>query len=344
MTDRPFVSFLTTAYETEQYVPETIESVLSQTRPDWQLIVVDNGNSDQMAQAVNRYTSDPRITLIRQENKGYVGGVSAAAAVAVGRYLCVLDSDDTIDPRYCERIGALIDADGGIDAVGCSAILFRDPDDGQPPGEYFASIGRRTKPDPARPVSFIELLDEGVPNYVGVVRRQAWDSVGGYAAAADSEPDIALWLRLASSGRDIRILPDALIRARTREGSLSNDKTTIEAFEDRMERAYWSAGKEHGLSERAIARTGMLRRLRYRRALRRARLALLAGNTHTARISARDAFRHQRTFRAAIAVGGLYLSPGVCLSIYPVRNRLTQAAMRAKYRMSLRSRVGVSHD
>jgi hypothetical protein len=45
----PFVSFLTTAYRTDQYVSETIESVLAQTRGDWELIVVDSGNSDEMA-------------------------------------------------------------------------------------------------------------------------------------------------------------------------------------------------------------------------------------------------------------------------------------------------------
>ena len=48
--------------------------MLAQTRGDWELIVVDNGNSDEMARIVSNYTSDPRITLIRQENKGIGGG------------------------------------------------------------------------------------------------------------------------------------------------------------------------------------------------------------------------------------------------------------------------------
>ena len=212
----PFVSFLTTAYQTEQYVSETIESVLAQTRGDWELIVVDNGNSDEMARIIGNYTSDPRITLIRQDNKGYVGGVSAAAAVAEGRYLCVLDSDDAVQPNYCERIGALIDADPGIDAVGCNAMLFCEPDDGQKPGEYFALIGRKAAPDPSRSATFTELLNEGVPPYVGTIRREAWDALGGYESSADVEPDVVLWLRLASTGRDVRILPDTLIRSRRR--------------------------------------------------------------------------------------------------------------------------------
>ncbi|RDH78669.1 glycosyltransferase [Mycolicibacterium moriokaense] len=336
----PFVSFLTTAYGTEQYVGETIESVLRQTRTDWELIVVDNGNSDEMARVVGKYTHDPRITLIRQDNKGYTGGVCAAAAAATGRYLCVLDSDDTIEPRYCEMIGALIDSDPGIDAVGCSSILFCDPDDGQKPNEYFASVGRRSTPDPARPASFHELLDEGVPHYVGVIRREAWDSARGYAPVADVEPDVALWLRLVSAGRDVRILPQTLIRTRTRDTSLSHDKVNIEAFEDRLERAFVLAAREYGLNQNSIDELGMLRRLRYRRALRRARSAFLVRDHRAARAAAREAFRQQRTVRAAVAITGLYLSPGLLVSIYPAKNRTVKAVLRMHYRMSRRNDVG----
>ena len=64
--------------------------MLAQTRADWELIVVDNGNSDEMARVVSNYTSDPRITLIRQENNGLRWRGGAAADVATGRYLCAL--------------------------------------------------------------------------------------------------------------------------------------------------------------------------------------------------------------------------------------------------------------
>jgi GT2 family glycosyltransferase len=170
----PLISFLTSAYRTKRYVSETIESVLAQTRGDWELIVVDNGNSDEMARIIGNYTSDPRITLIRQENKGICGGVSAAANAADGRYLCPLASDDALDPHYCERIGALIDTDPGIDAVGCNAVLFWDPDadNRQKPRDYFAWNGPKTTPDPSRSATFTELLNEGVPPYAGAIRRE----------------------------------------------------------------------------------------------------------------------------------------------------------------------------
>jgi GT2 family glycosyltransferase len=332
----PLVSFLTSAYQTERYVGETIESVLAQTRGDWQLIVVDNGNSDEMARIVSNYTSDPRITLIRQENKGIGGGLSAAANAADGRYLCPLHSDDALDPHYCERIGALTEDDPGIDAIGCNAVLFWDPDadDRQKAREYFAAIGRKTTPDPSRAVSFTELLDEGVPPYAGAIRREAWVAHGGFEPSADVEADVALWLRLAAAGYDVRILPDKLVRIRVRPDSHSHDQANIDAFEERLQRAFLLVGRDQGLSESAMAATGMLRRLRYIIPLRRARSALLAGDVQGARTAARDAFRQQRTVRAAAVYAGLRLSPGLLAAIHPAKNRIQNALRRALSRMS----------
>lgn len=327
----PFVSFLTTAYQTERYVSETIESVMAQTRGDWELIVVDNGNSDEMASIVGRYLHDRRITLLRQENKGYVGGVGAAAAVAVGRYVCVLDSDDLIEPEYCERMGALIDADPGIDAVGCNAQLFCDPANGQILGDYFASTGRKVAPDSHRPAPFDDLVDEGVPHYAGVIKRATWDAVGGYDSSPEVEADVVLWLRLAARG-DVRILPDRLVKIRIREMSLSKHPANIEAFEERMQRSFLQAADELGLDESSIARTGMLRRLRYHGALRRARSSLVAGDVLGARVAARQAFDQWRTARAAACLVGLYLCPDILIWLSGMKNHTLHALRRLQFR------------
>ena len=66
---QPMFSFLSPAYRTEKTLSRTIDSVRAQTRSDWELVVVDNGNSDAIAAVVGPYLSDPRIRLIRQENR-----------------------------------------------------------------------------------------------------------------------------------------------------------------------------------------------------------------------------------------------------------------------------------
>jgi glycosyltransferase involved in cell wall biosynthesis len=331
----PFISFLTTAYGTERYVGETIDSVLAQTRTDWELIVVDNGNSEEMARVVGKYTGDSRIKLVRQENKGVRGGVTAAADVAVGRYLCTVNSDDMLHPDFCERVGALIDAAPGVDAVGCDAERFPDPDDGTPPEGYFETTGRRSVPDPSRAVSLAEFLDEGVPLYIGAFRREVWDAFGGYdPATSDVEPDVELWLRVAAAGRDVRVLPDRLARIRVRPDSLSHDPSHVEDFEDALQRAFLVVCEHSPIGGAAVSAAPMMRRLRYQRALRRARWALLGGDVPGARAAARDAYHHQRTLRAAAVIAALQISPQMFRSIHPAKNRAQNALRRARYRIT----------
>ena len=83
-----------------------------------------------------------------------------------------------------------------------------------------------------------------------------------------------------------------------------------------------------------MAATGMLRRLRYRTSLRKARSALRAGDVQGARTAVRDAFRQQHTVRAAIVLAGLRLSPGLLRAIHPTKNRIEGALERAPFRMS----------
>lgn len=177
----PFFSILTTAYRTEQYLPEAIESVLSQTRGDWELIVVDNGYSDDIARIVGTYADDHRIGLIRQANRGYGGGVTAAAGTARGRVLTVLDSDDLLRPDFCERVGAVFEAEPHVAAVGCDATLFGFGD-GTERG-YLRSISyRNRKRHVDVPLTFSDVLGGIVPYYSGAVRRDVWNAVGGYTA------------------------------------------------------------------------------------------------------------------------------------------------------------------
>jgi glycosyltransferase involved in cell wall biosynthesis len=310
----PLVSFLTSAYGTERYIGDTIASVLAQTRADWELIIVDNGNSDEMARIVGTYTADPRITLIRQPNKGMLGGVAAAAGAAVGRYLCTLDSDDQLLPDYCARIAAVTDMNPGVAAIGCDAELFWEPDNGRRLG-YFESVGRRSAPDPSRPVSLEEMLDDGVPSYFGAFRRDVWDAHRAFDPCThDVEPDVALWLSLASAGREIRVLPDKLARQRLRSDSLSHDSSSIDKFEARLEQSLSAAGDSR-----------QLRRLRYNHAMRRGRTALLNGDIDGAKAAVREAYWQKRTLRAAAVAVALRFSPGLLQSIHPAKNRAQDA-------------------
>lgn len=97
------VSVIVPVYNCAEYLPACIESILSQTHSDLQLILVDDGSSDGSGAICDRYAaSDSRITLVHQENRGVSAARNAGLDRAAGEYLLFVDSDDLLDPRTLE--------------------------------------------------------------------------------------------------------------------------------------------------------------------------------------------------------------------------------------------------
>lgn len=111
-TIKDLVSIITPMYKGAALVGETIESVMAQTYPNWELIIVDDCSPDEGAgiRVVEKYASqDPRIKLIANKvNSGSSGARNTAMKVARGQYIAFLDSDDIWIPQYLERQLAFI--------------------------------------------------------------------------------------------------------------------------------------------------------------------------------------------------------------------------------------------
>ncbi|MEC3955854.1 glycosyltransferase family A protein [Nocardia sp. CDC153] len=331
----PAFSFLTTAYKTEAYLRDTIESVVAQTFPDWELIVVDNGMSDEIAEIVESYREDPRIRLVRQENKGYDGGVMAASAVATGRAVVVLDSDDQVMPEFCETIQAVFDAEPGIDAIGCDAYRFDDTG-ADLPVAYYRSTNVKQKPDPAHRLTLTDLLGGLMPYYTAAIRRPAWDAVGGYdRGGQELHESVAIWIRMV--GRyDIRVLPQRLARFRIRGDSLTRDPAKVYAFMEELERSFSWAAPADPEAKAALDKT--LRTFRYWVLLRKAQQALLAHDDAEARRSARAAFAQRKTFRAAAVTAAVTVAPGALRKVHPLKQQVSERITRIAGRIATATR------
>jgi glycosyltransferase involved in cell wall biosynthesis len=321
-SDGPAFSILVSAYKTEKYLPETIESVVSQTRGDWELIVVDNGMNDEIAGIVRSY-EDARITLIRQENRGITGGVDAAAAHATGRYYAAVDSDDMLMPTFCERTGAILDARPEIDVVGIDAFSFEERDPSAVRG-----LRRMLGMPPAdleHRLTLEDIISGNGLYYTAAIRADAWKRVGGYACNTPLAPANALFIRLIAAGCDVRVLDEKLARYRVRIDSTSTAPETKEAFEADVERSLREGAALDDSPEMRRALDRRLRQIRFHQALRRARWALLAGDADVARTHAREALR-QRTsvrssLRAAVVVAGLTISPALMRNLHPIKQK-----------------------
>jgi glycosyltransferase involved in cell wall biosynthesis len=101
----PLVSVIVTAYNHEQYIADTIQSVLGQTFRDYEVIVVDDGSTDGTAEQVAAFTD--RVRYLRQENQGVAGSRNTGIRAARGQLLTFLDGDDLWEPeKLAEHVAA----------------------------------------------------------------------------------------------------------------------------------------------------------------------------------------------------------------------------------------------
>jgi GT2 family glycosyltransferase len=114
----PKVSVLMPCYNAAKYIAEAIDSILTQTFADFELVIVDDGSQDASVAIITSY-EDTRIRLIRHEiNKGPAGAYNTALEQAHGAYLAILESDDASLPNRLETQARFLDEHPEVDVVG----------------------------------------------------------------------------------------------------------------------------------------------------------------------------------------------------------------------------------
>lgn len=95
---KPLVSILICLYNAERFLASTLNSALSQSHRDFELIVIDDGSTDGSRAVLDTYT-DPRVRVISQSNQGAAAALKAGLQAAQGVYIAPLDSDDLWEPE-----------------------------------------------------------------------------------------------------------------------------------------------------------------------------------------------------------------------------------------------------
>jgi glycosyltransferase involved in cell wall biosynthesis len=164
---------LVPVYNRAAHVSQAIDSVLAQVLPDDELLVIDDGSTDQTPQVLASYGS--RIKAIRQANHGPEVARNRASALAQGEYLVMLDSDDILLPGALETYHQIIQALDSPPLILGAMKCFRD---GQ---AVLASTEARS---PVEVLKYRDYLSKEVPIHMSnsriVIRRAAFHEVGGY--------------------------------------------------------------------------------------------------------------------------------------------------------------------
>ncbi|MCY9443579.1 glycosyltransferase, partial [Bacillus spizizenii] len=124
--ETPAVSLLVAVYNTETYIRTCLESLRNQTVDNIEIIIVNDGSADASPDIAEEYAkNDHRFRVIHQENQGLGAVRNKGIEAARGEFIAFIDSDDWIEPDYCERM--LQEADDKTDLVICNyAAEFED--------------------------------------------------------------------------------------------------------------------------------------------------------------------------------------------------------------------------
>lgn len=107
----PLVTIVIPAYNVEEYIGKSIESVLEQTVSDWELIIVNDGSTDKTLSIIKNYAAmESRIMVIDQPNGGVSVARNKGLDAASGQYISFLDADDFYDNQYIERMSSPLQA------------------------------------------------------------------------------------------------------------------------------------------------------------------------------------------------------------------------------------------
>jgi glycosyltransferase involved in cell wall biosynthesis len=211
------------AYNTGSLVAHAIRSVLRQTCDDFELIVVDDGSTDQTAATVRAFTADRRVRVIEQSNRGPSAARNAGIALARGEYISMLDSDDVWLPRYLEVMATALESDRAASLAYTDAWVL-DERTGRIRRTTMMHYQRPPASPPPDPERFLRLLLDRNFVFTSVtVRRGVLETVGGFNEQLWTAEDWELWLRIVAAGHRALRPANVLAIHRLRPESLSTD-------------------------------------------------------------------------------------------------------------------------
>jgi len=211
----PTVSVVIPVRDGAQYVGEALQSILDQDLPDIEVIVVDDGSSDDSAAiATSIGDRDGRVKVVANRGKGIVDALNMAISLARAPLVARMDGDDVSLPNRLRLQVACFDADTDLQLLGTAGL--RIDRDGKPLKPMDVPIGNEPLRDAL--ARYNPMLHPTVMFRTEAVRR-----VGGYRHAFTYAEDYDLWLRLSETGK-LANMDARLVKLRSHPGQVSRVK------------------------------------------------------------------------------------------------------------------------
>lgn len=211
----PEVSVILPVYNGAQYLPKAIDSVLAQSFTGFELIIINDGSTDNSGQVIKSY-SDPRIVYIANEgNRGLVYSLNKAIEQSRGKYIARMDSDDICKRERLALQKKYLDENAAADVVAC-IVDFIDEND-KPAGHW------QTDQETVTAESIRKMLPkQNCVTHPSVMIRAEILKAYRYKAYQKNIEDYDLWLRITGDGKRIDKINQSLLLYRVHSQSVTS--------------------------------------------------------------------------------------------------------------------------
>jgi glycosyltransferase involved in cell wall biosynthesis len=209
-SSKPLVSVIIPCYNYGRFIAGAIESVRAQTLQRFEMIVIDDGSTDEYTQSVIRKLDYPRMRVVTQINQGLAETRNIGASLSEGKYLCYLDADDAIRPTYLEKTVRILESDESLGSCFSWVKCFGDAD----------SIWKTEDLDPCT------LRERVTASSHSVIRKDAWAAVrefngSGFLSKYNGYfEDWVFWIDMIQCGYRGQVIREPLIQYRVHQQSL----------------------------------------------------------------------------------------------------------------------------
>ena len=228
-TARPRVSVLLPARNEERFLQQAVQSILRQTEPNFELIVVDDGSTDDSRAIVERLAAgDRRIKPIHQPHSGIVAALNRGMREASGSYVARMDADDLAQPKRLELQAHYLDQHPSVGLVGSRVEYLGDARRNRGLAVFVKWSNSLVTP---RDIELYRFVETPFVHPSVMFRRKLTERLGTYGDGPFPE-DYELWLRWIEGGVRMAKLEETLLSWRERPDRLTrtDSRYSVEAF------------------------------------------------------------------------------------------------------------------
>jgi len=226
---RPKVSVLLPVYNEERFLEQAIESILRQTEPNFELIVVDDGSTDGSRALLERLAGeDRRITPVHQPHTGIVAALNRGMRETRGHYVARMDADDLSHPKRLELQGRFLDLHPEIGMAGSRVEYLGNAELNRGLAVFVEWSNSLVE---SRDIELYRFVETPFVHPSVMFRRELSERLGTYRDGPFPE-DYELWLRWLEAGVGMAKLEETLLSWRERPERLTrtNSRYSVEAF------------------------------------------------------------------------------------------------------------------